>query len=121
MNTTRFMQKLLAKQRELDDEITRLKTDTQSTDTVEVRDATDSAEADQEIGDAMQKATALTRTLEQVRDALLRIEDGTYGRCAVCGNEIESARLEAIPWAQYCLKDQEKQEARRSMAQGSTL
>jgi DnaK suppressor protein len=34
-----------------------------------------------------------------VQAALKRIEDGTYGKCIVCGRPIPEKRLEAIPWA----------------------
>src|ERR1051326_2036171 len=37
--------------------------------------------------------------LIEVRAALKRIEDGTYGKCVVCGRPIPEKRLEAIPWA----------------------
>jgi len=40
----------------------------------------------------------LRQRLAEVDAALVRIEDGTYGRCEVCGMPIEPARLEAIPW-----------------------
>jgi RNA polymerase-binding transcription factor DksA len=49
--------------------------------------------------------------LDQVRDALQRIDDGSFGTCSVDGGPIEPARLEAIPWAQYCLKHQEEIDA----------
>jgi RNA polymerase-binding transcription factor DksA len=42
--------------------------------------------------------------LSEVRDALDRIENGTFGRCAEDGEPIEEARLEAVPWAAYCQK-----------------
>lgn len=44
--------------------------------------------------------------LQQVRDALKRIDAGTYGRCVVDGAPIEPRRLEAEPWTPYCLKHQ---------------
>ena len=57
-----------------------------------------------------------------MQDALRRIEDGTYGKCIQCGREIEPVRLEAIPWARYCLKDQEKYDRAAHVPQGgSTL
>ena len=37
--------------------------------------------------------------LTEVRQALKRIEQGTYGKCVVCGRPIPEKRLEAIPWA----------------------
>ena len=48
--------------------------------------------------------------LTEVEDALKRIEDGTYGPCVVCGQPIPERRLEAIPWAARCVKDQEQLE-----------
>jgi RNA polymerase-binding protein DksA len=41
--------------------------------------------------------------IHQVRMALLRIENGTYGACAVCGEEIPLGRLEARPIATRCI------------------
>jgi len=41
--------------------------------------------------------------LREVNDALQRIEDGTYGICEDAGEPIKKARLEASPWARYCL------------------
>ncbi len=39
----------------------------------------------------------------QVRHALARIENGTYGTCAICGEPIARARLEARPIATRCI------------------
>ena len=35
--------------------------------------------------------------------ALVRLDDGTYGRCVRCGRPIAPERLEAIPWAAFCI------------------
>jgi len=48
------------------------------------------------------QAEAARTLLNQVRDALDRIENGTFGRCAEDGELIEEDRLEAVPWAAYC-------------------
>lgn len=42
--------------------------------------------------------------LEQVTNALARIEEGTYGLCKVSGEEIETERLEANPAADTCME-----------------
>ena len=42
--------------------------------------------------------------LVQIEAALARIEAGTYGVCAVCGEEIVEGRLEARPWTPYCIR-----------------
>src|SRR6266849_9963807 len=44
--------------------------------------------------------------LTEVERALGRIEDGTYGYCIVCGQPIPEKRLEALPGAARCLKDE---------------
>lgn len=42
--------------------------------------------------------------LQQVRAALKRIENGEYGVCASCGEDISPARLEALPYATLCIR-----------------
>ena len=46
-------------------------------------------------------------TLAQVNAALQRLDEGKYGICARCGKPIPPRRLEAIPYAIYCVEDQE--------------
>ena len=48
--------------------------------------------------------------LAEIDAALKRIDKGTYGRCEVCGREIDPARLEARPWATLCIDDQRRRE-----------
>lgn len=42
------------------------------------------------------------KEIELIRAALSRIEDGSYGICAKCGDEISEARLDAVPHAVLC-------------------
>lgn len=121
MDIQHFKQKLLDKEGELNEEIAGLKSGATDNDPVDVRDSTDTAEVDLESSQALDEATALTHTLEEVRDALQRVADGSYGKCLDCGREIEPARLEAVPWARYCREHQERRDARAHVAQGSTL
>jgi DnaK suppressor protein len=41
--------------------------------------------------------------LDQAEEALVRIDEGTYGICAECGNAIPVARLEALPHTKFCV------------------
>jgi DnaK suppressor protein len=41
--------------------------------------------------------------LELVDAALARLDAGTFGTCLRCGNDIAPGRLEALPWAAYCI------------------
>lgn len=43
------------------------------------------------------------KILLEINDALKRIEDGTYGICESRGEQIPKQRLNAIPWARYCV------------------
>jgi RNA polymerase-binding transcription factor len=48
--------------------------------------------------------------LTAMDEALGRLEQGTYGRCEECGLEIPEERLRVMPFARYCLIDQQKHE-----------
>ena len=43
------------------------------------------------------------KKLEQVDDALQRLEAGEYGECEECGGEIAAGRLEAMPFSRLCV------------------
>src|SRR5262250_2870165 len=45
--------------------------------------------------------------LRNVRSALGRIADGSYGICMHCEEDIKPKRLDAVPWTKYCIKCQE--------------
>jgi DnaK suppressor protein len=47
---------------------------------------------------------------DAVRDALAKLENGTYGTCETCHRPIPAARLEAVPYARRCLSCQERTE-----------
>ena len=50
------------------------------------------------------------RLLYHIDEALRRIKDKTYGKCQECGEEISTARLEAVPHARLCINCKEKEE-----------
>jgi len=75
-------------------------------------DEADQAAAEYERQTLSFKAAGARQTLSALNHALERIRQGTYGECAQCGSEIEAKRLEAIPWARYCVKCQEAREQR---------
>ncbi len=45
--------------------------------------------------------------LRNVKSALARIADGSYGVCLHCEEDIKPKRLDAVPWAKYCIRCQE--------------
>lgn len=50
---------------------------------------------------------------ERVRNALGRIDAGTYGQCVDCGRELPEERLDARPEAERCVDCQQRAESRR--------
>jgi len=46
------------------------------------------------------------QTLAQIDRAIGKLDDGTFGTCERCGNEIPEERLRARPWALLCIDDQ---------------
>jgi DnaK suppressor protein len=48
--------------------------------------------------------------LEKIQKALERIDDGTFGTCEQCGDEISAKRLEARPVTTLCIRCKEEQE-----------
>jgi DnaK suppressor protein len=50
------------------------------------------------------------QVLAEINVALKRIEEGTYGTCKACGEEIAPERLDAYPWASLCIDDARKAE-----------
>ena len=69
---------------------------------------TASVTIDREIDYSLEENEA--RVLAAIDAALGRIDDGTYGKCERCGNEIEPERLEALPWATLCIDDKRRDE-----------
>jgi len=52
------------------------------------------------------------KLLREIGDALRRIDNETYGICAECEEPISAKRLDAVPWARYCVTCQEAIAAR---------
>jgi DnaK suppressor protein len=73
-------------------------------------DPADQAASEYERQSLMHKAAAARQMIQTLNQALYRLQEGVFGECAECGGEIEGKRLEAIPWARYCVKCQEARE-----------
>jgi DnaK suppressor protein len=63
----------------------------------------DSAHATAERSEVVSNVEQLQETDREISDALRRIEEGVYGKCERCGEEIPAERLEAIPTARLCV------------------
>ena len=103
-NIEALSRKLNEKKDELLRDLGRRKSDARAVGEPEVRDDGDFAQASHATAEAMQEITLESRTLEQIEDALKRMDEGTYGFCVRCNRPIPEARLEAVPWTPYCLE-----------------
>jgi RNA polymerase-binding transcription factor DksA len=64
----------------------------------------DSGQVTAERGEVQALAGSLQETLQDIDDALSKLEAGTYGQCENCGQPIAEPRLEAMPMARLCIK-----------------
>ncbi|MFN2628927.1 MAG: TraR/DksA family transcriptional regulator [Gaiellaceae bacterium] len=69
---------------------------------------TATATLDREIDYTLEENSG--EVLAAIDAALKRIEEGTYGTCTSCGNEIPAERLEASPWAGLCIECKRREE-----------
>ena len=80
----------------------------------EVLDAVESSEADIQDDIEFALIQMKSETLNKINDALARLEQGDYGNCFECGEEIAEKRLRALPFAVRCKDCEEATENRRA-------
>jgi DnaK suppressor protein len=103
---------------QVQEKIRDVRTESPNNATTGVLDAAESSEAD--IQDEIEFALIQMKaeTLHKIGEALRRLEEGTFGYCFECGEEISERRLRALPFAVRC-KDCE--EARETAQQRERL
>jgi DnaK suppressor protein len=111
--------RLQEKESELLRLITTLEQNARESVASEVEDPIDRVVSSEGKAGSFREATLEHRTLVDVQEAMQRIDQGTYGTCVDCGRPIEPARLEAVPWAAYCLAHQEKHDRADSESESS--
>jgi RNA polymerase-binding transcription factor DksA len=111
MNTKHLENLLRERERLLQSNLAHLKDETIATGEIEVRDSIDDASLSQGVSESFEEAAVLSRELEQVQRALNRIIKDAYGKCPVCGQEIDAYRLEVTPSTEHCLEDEDKDAA----------
>ena len=77
-------------------------------------DEVDQATTDVEQSMRMRLRNRESLYIKKVEEALLRIEEGIFGECDACGEDIELRRLEARPTATLCVGCKEDQERKES-------
>lgn len=76
----------------------------------EVLDVAESSEVDNQLDISFALMQLKAETLNRIDAALRRLQEGSYGECFECGNEIADARLRALPFAVRCRDCEERRE-----------
>ena len=87
-------------------------------------DQADMASAEMELDAMYQGDQRGHNMLQDIQDALQKIEDGTYGECENCGEDISLARLDANPMAKLCVdckSEEEIREKKYAKSGGNTI
>ncbi len=107
INIEEIKEKLIAEREIL---IEKLKGNDLSVDDSETPDPVDLAVRNYSKNVMLAVSENESRQLFLINEALERISDEEYGTCQNCEQEINPKRLNAVPWARYCLSCQELQE-----------
>jgi DnaK suppressor protein len=102
--TNRLTNLLLAKQTELSGSL-------RKRDEIVIEKVSDTLDAVQLMGErelAIRNLDRDSNMLRQIRRALSRIANGTYGVCLHCEEDILPKRMAAVPWAAFCIECQEQ-------------
>ncbi len=105
-----YRDKLLARRESLFSQVTEAEMSSRERDLEATQDPADMA-ANAYTKELLISMSANDRVLLQLIDeALARVERGEFGECINCGEPVSEKRLDAVPWARYCLKCQDLQE-----------
>jgi DnaK suppressor protein len=80
----------------------------------ELLDEVDTASHDVEQGMKMRLGNRESLYFKKIEEALLRIQDGTFGQCLDCGQQIGAKRLEVRPTAELCIDCKEAAETKET-------
>jgi RNA polymerase-binding transcription factor len=115
---TNFKNRLLEKQRQLVDEVGRTALYGKDQEDDSIKDLGDQANTAYTREFFFELGNGDRRILRDVVSALQRIEDGSFGACERCGEDISEKRLEALPFARHCIDCQRLSEEEERMAAG---
>ena len=105
-----FKKRLEERQQELRKVVSRTEQDGRAADSETAQDIADKAANSYTNEFLFHQSNNERQLLAMVEGALDRIRVGTFGQCISCGEEINSKRLEAVPWTRFCIACQEKLE-----------
>ena len=115
---THFKKRLLEKQRQLVDEVGRTAMYGKDQEDDSIKDLGDQANTAYTREFFFELGNGDRRLLRDVVSALQKIDDGSFGSCERCSEVIGEKRLDALPFARYCITCQRLVEDEERMAAG---
>jgi DnaK suppressor protein len=113
-----FKKKLLKQRNELLSEAEHTLNNKISTEKESFPDPTDQAVAELDNNFLLKLRGREQKLLKKIDEAIARIEEGTYGVCESCGEQISVKRLEARPVTTFCIECKTRQEEEEKLQEG---
>lgn len=113
-----FRKKLLEKRRQLEEEVGRSALYGKGQEDDSIKDLGDQATTAYTREFLFELGNGDRRLLKEVLEALHKLEEGSFGACERCGEAIAERRLEALPFARYCIDCQRLVEQEEKAAAG---
>lgn len=108
----KYKKKLLEERMDLLADLQRVTNGEKNKDRSEAMDPVDLADASYSADYSLAWTEKINRRIREIDESLLRIKDGSYGICQLCGEDIPEGRLEVRPNAKYCAQCKEDLEKR---------
>ena len=113
-----FRKKLLEKRRQLEEEVGRSALYGKGQEDDSIKDLGDQATTAYTREFLFELGNGDRRLLKEVLEALRKVDEGGFGACERCGEAISEKRLEALPFARYCIDCQRLVEQEERAATG---
>ncbi len=98
-----YKETLLLRKAEIEKILSSLSNEIKDINKCEVKDEADYAAASMDSGRDYQILLNQKKELEEINEALKKIDEGTYGICEMCEEPINEERLKIKPYAKYCI------------------
>jgi len=107
LDTRQLRKKLELQRQEIKQSLHHLDQETRSLDVDCAQDPADLCVSSVSKETLFEQSSKRRTNLRLIEAALRRMDEGSFGECAGCGNEIPARRLQALPWTQFCIRCQE--------------
>jgi len=106
--TEQYRKKIMAKRQELTQAYTKNREYGRESDEGGTQDLADKASSSYAKEFLYSLSNTERSILEEIEEAILRMDSGEYGVCVDCDQKITRKRLDAVPWARYCVPCKER-------------